>query len=80
MVVLYRLIVLFAVASGIGAVRARFDLFSVRVVSMPSAWLRVTDTLLLLAIALMLEQIVAQARAKKPVETRPAYQEAPEGP
>ncbi len=80
MVVLHRLVILFAVASGIGAVLARFDLFSLRVVSIPSAWLRVTDTLLLLAIALMLEQIVAVARAKKPAETRPAPQESPEGP
>ena len=80
MVVLRRLIVLFAVASGIGAVLARFDLFSLRGVSMPSAWLRVTDTLLLLAIALMLEQIVAQTQAKKTLQPGPAVQESLDGP
>lgn len=77
MVVLYRLVILFAVASGIGAILAKYWVAGLHMVATPSAWLRFADTLLFFAIALMLEQIVALARAKKKEESVSTVAEGP---
>ena len=61
-----RLLILFAVASTIGAILAKYWILGLHAVAVPGGWLRFTNTLLFLAIALLLEQAVAVARAKKP--------------
>ena len=78
MVVLYRLLILSAVASGIGAILAKYWVLGLHVVATPSAWLRFTDTLLFFAIALMLERMLALARAKKVEEPAPTAGQGPE--
>lgn len=65
MVILHRLLILLAAATGIGAVLARYWIPSLQMVGTPSAWLRFTNTLLFFALALMLEQVVGLLRAKK---------------
>jgi len=79
MIVLHRLLILCAAASGIGAVLGKFGVLGLRLVATPSAWLRATDTLLFFAIALMLEQLVAMIRAKNKGEPAPAAEQGPEG-
>ncbi len=72
MIVVRRLLILFAIASGIGAMLAKYWWVALRVVATPSAWLRFTDMLLLFAIALTLEEILALACAKRIEENLPA--------
>ena len=76
MVFLHRVLILLAIASGLGAIAAKFWARSLWVIGTPSAWLRATEALLLLAIALMLEQILTTIRAKKAAE-RSATSQAP---
>lgn len=64
MVILHRVLILLAVVVGILAVIARIWHPELLGFVTPSAWLRFTNTLLLFAIALMLEQIVQAMRAK----------------
>ncbi len=72
MIMVRRLLILFAIASGIGGVLAKYWWVALRAVATPSAWLRFTDMLLLFAIALMLEEILALAWAKRTEENLPA--------
>ena len=76
MVFLHRIVILLAVASGLGAIAAKFWARGLWVIGTPSAWLRTTEVLLLLAIALMLEQILTTVRAKKAAQP-PASCQAP---
>jgi len=71
MIVVRRLLILLAIASGIGAILAKYWWIALRVVATPSAWLRATDTLLFLAIALTLEEMLALAWAKRGEESLP---------
>ncbi|MCK4324013.1 MAG: hypothetical protein KAW89_05740 [Armatimonadetes bacterium] len=72
MIVVRRLLILFAIASGIGAILAKYWWVALHVVATPSAWLRCTNTLLFFAIALMLEELLALAWAKRIKESLPA--------
>ena len=65
MVGLPRLLILFAVVSTLGAILAKYWVVGLAAVAPPVGWLRLTYALLLFAIALMLEQMLAVARAKK---------------
>ena len=73
-----RRFVLSAVDSGRGEVLAKYGVLVLQVVATPSAWLRCTDTLLFFAIALMLERMLALARAKKVEEPAPTAGQGPE--
>jgi len=72
MIVVRRLLILFAIASGIGAILAKYWWIALRMVATPLAWLRLTDTLLFFAIALMLEEMLALAWAKRTEERLPS--------
>jgi len=72
MIVVRRLLILFAIASGVGAILAKYWWAALRVVATPSAWLRLTDTLLFFAIALMLEEMLALAWVKRTEERLPS--------
>ena len=72
MIVVRRLLILLAIASGIGAISAKYWWVALRAVATPSAWLRFTDMLLFFAIALMLEEMLALAWAKRTEESLPA--------
>ena len=65
MVGLPRLLILFAVVSTLGAILAKYWILGLHAVAVPGGWLRFTNTLLFFAIALLLEQMLAVARAKK---------------
>ena len=76
MVFLHRVLILLAIASGLGAIAAKFWAYSLWTLGTPSAWLRATEVLLLLAIALMLEQNLTTLRPKKATQP-PASCQAP---
>ncbi len=71
MVVVRRLLILFATASGIGTILAKYWWVALHAVATPSAWLRFTNMLLLFAIVLMLEEMLALAWAKRTEESLP---------
>ncbi len=72
MILVHRLLILFAIASAIGAILAKYWWIALRVVATPSAWLRFTNTLLFFAIALMLEEMLARAWAQQAEEKPPS--------
>ena len=72
MIVLHRLLILFAMAGTVGAILAKFWVPQLRAVASPGGWLRFVSAALLLAIALILDQMLGSLGAQKAAAPMPA--------